>query len=224
MKLIDLIKAQCKLQGVSDKYAERILKLSGITEEKDGNIIAAVKNFKENVMPLIEESSSSAEEAARKAVEEYEKKHGLVGGKAVNQDTPPALPDTLDPAVRAIIENQNKMMETMSKSITDLTAAQKKTSALEVVKAKMKGKVHDNMIDHYAKQVDLDNENLDAEIERVVGVYTEFQQTILNSAVESGNYQPVEGSTSKASDKDIDAYIESKSKSAEEGPFAGIKL
>ena len=45
MTILELIKAQCGVQGVDKKHAERIEKISGITEEKDGNIIAAVKKL-----------------------------------------------------------------------------------------------------------------------------------------------------------------------------------
>ena len=61
MTILELIKAKCRVDGISEKFAERIEKISGITEEKDGNIIAAVKNFKENVLPAIEEAGKASE-------------------------------------------------------------------------------------------------------------------------------------------------------------------
>ena len=59
MELIDLFIAQCRVQGVPEKYAQRALTISGVTEEKDGNITAAVKNFKDNVLPAITEAQGS---------------------------------------------------------------------------------------------------------------------------------------------------------------------
>lgn len=223
MEIIDLIKAQCRVQGVSEKFAERIEKLSGITEEKDGNIIAAVKSFKENVMPLIDENKTSAEEAARRAIEEYEKKHGLNNGKP-KEEGGVELPDDLDPAIRAIIENQAKAIEKMTQSIDSLSNKQKQASTLALVKEKLKGRIADEFIPNYIGQIDLSAENIDAEIDKIVNTYTEMQQKFINNAVESGKYQPIEGGSSGAEDKDIDAFIESKSKGPDEGPFAGIKL
>lgn len=224
MKLLEVIKKQLKAEGISESYAERILKLSGITEEKDNNIADYVKNFKENVLPLIEQNRTSSEEAARKAIEDYEKKYGLKGGKPIVDNDDDPLPTDLDPAVKAILDNQNKMMQQLTDKLTSLESTQLKANKLEAVKVKMKGRVSDDLIEHFAKQVNLDAEDLEAEIDKAVNVYVDMNQKMINNAVQTGQYQPVEGGGIGANDKDIDSYIESKTKTTDGGPFAGIEL
>ncbi|SFK99745.1 hypothetical protein SAMN05216357_11075 [Porphyromonadaceae bacterium KH3CP3RA] len=203
MKIIDLITAQCGIQGVDKKYAAKIEKISGITEEKDGNIIAAVKNFKENILPDIIE----AENKEKKAVEEYEKKHGLKDGKPVEKkEEDPGkveLPKDLDPTIKALIENQNKMIENLTKSVTTIVETQKKSSTLETVKAKLKGKVDDKFIEKVAAKVNLDAEDIDKEIEAQITEFNDLKQSVIDEYV-GDNYVPSSGSGS--SEKSVEDW------------------
>jgi len=197
MTIKELIIAQCKVQGVSEKYAERIEKASGITEEKDGNIIAAVKNFKENILPIIEEEK-------KEAVEEEKKKTPKTEDKTVIDPTKVDLPKDIDPSIKALIENQNKMIENLTKSVTTIVDSQKKSSTIETAKAKLKGKMDDKFIEKYAKRVNVEAENLDAEIENIVKEFNEDKQAFLNEAVSSGSYQPIEGGA--VGDKSVEEW------------------
>ncbi|MPM90946.1 hypothetical protein SDC9_138069 [bioreactor metagenome] len=193
MTILELIAAQCGVQGVDKKHAARIEKVSGITEEKDGNIIAAVKNFKENILPAIQE----AENTGKKSIEEYEKKHGLKDGKPV--ETKIDEPEKIDDSdLRSIVQN-------LAKSVATLAETQKKSSTLEVVRAKLKGKIDDDFIDEYAGRVKLDADNIDAEVESAIKSFTELKQKFLNKEVESGNYIPANGGVTQ---KDFDDYVQ----------------
>lgn len=202
MKIIDLITAQCGIQGVDKKYAAKIEKISGITEEKDGNIIAAVKNFKENILPDIVE----AENKEKKAIEEYEKKHGLKDGKMVEKEDKPGkieLPKDLDPSVKAMIEAQNKSIETLTGLVSGMVKSQKNISVLETVKAKLKGKVDDKFIEKVAGKVNLEAEDIDKEIEAQITEFNDFKQSLIDEYV-GENYIPAGGSGS--SEKSVEDW------------------
>ncbi|WP_019540567.1 hypothetical protein [Proteiniphilum acetatigenes] len=204
MTILELITAQCGVQGVDKKYAARIEKIFGITEEKDGNIIAAVKNFKENVLPSIQE----AENSGKKSVEEYEKKHGLKDGKPVEtkKDDEPGkveIPDNLDPSVKAMIEAQNKSIETLTGLVSGMVKSQKNVSVLETVKSKLKGKIDDKFIEKVAAKVNLDAEDIDAEIEAQVSEFNELRQSIIDEHV-GENYIPSGGKS--AGDRSVEDW------------------
>lgn len=204
MTILELIKAQCKVQGVPENHAERIEKITGITEEKDGNIIAAVKNFKENILPAIQE----AENSGKTAISEYEKKHNLKDGKPVEakkNDEPGKveLPKDLDPSVKAMIEAQNKSIETLTGLVSGMVKSQKSISVLETVKTKLKGKVDDKFIEKVAAKVNLDAEDIDAEIEAQVSEFNELRQSIIDEHV-GENYIPSGGKS--AGDRSVDDW------------------
>lgn len=211
MKIIDLIRAQCRVQGVPEVHAEKIEKITGITEEKDGNIIAAVKNFKENILPDLKEDEGTVEEAVKKAIADYTEQLKKEG-KLIEEPKQ-------DPKV----EEPNKEIAELKEMIQGLLKQQKQTSTLESVRLKLKGKMDDSFIDRYASRVNLEAENIDEEINAIVKVYQDDQQAFLNHAVASGGYQPVNGGNSSATNKDLEEYFNAKEKGADEGPFAAIK-
>ncbi len=227
MTLLELIKKQCKEQGVPEKYAERILKLSGITEDKDGSVLNAVTSFKENVYVDIQEAESLAEKARLKAVEEYEKKHNIKDGASLKTDDEPKDDDSkndidltgMDEKTRAVLEAQQKAIADLTGLVTSMATNQKNSSTLEVVKSRLIGKIDDKFIDKYSKRVNLGAENMDEEIERISTEFVEDKQAFLNEAVEKGGYQPVSGGIS---DKDFDDYA--RRQSAGESEFEGVKI
>lgn len=215
MTILELIIAQCLVQGVDRKHAERIEKISGITEEKDGNIIAAVKSFKENVIPAIEEAEKEAKEKAEKEAE----KKKTDDPEEKDKSKEPELPANLDPSVKAFIESQKKSMEEMTEMMSNLITSQKTSSNLALIKEKLKGKVDEKFIEKYAKKANLEAEDIEAEVERVAKEFTDDKQAFLNEAVSSGNYQPASGGIT---DTDFDDYV--KRTETPESEFEGKKI
>lgn len=229
MKLIELIRKQCAELGVPEKYSERILKLSGITEDKDGSVTNAVTNFKENVLVDIQAAESEVEKAKQIAIEEYEKKHNIKDGVSLktddkdNEDDEDPNPDVdltgMDEKTKAVLQAQQKAIADLTSLVTSMATNQRNSSTLEVVKSKLSGKIDDKFIDKYSKRVKLDAENLDEEIERISKEFIEDKQAFLNEAVEKGGYQPVSGGIS---DKDFDDYA--RRQSGGESEFEGIEI
>lgn len=206
MTILELIKAQCKVQGVPENHAERIEKISGITEEKDGNIIAAVKSFKENVLPAIEVSADQNKKTIQDAIAEYEKKHNLKDGNPIEskkEGTETEMGKDLDPAVKAIIEAQKKSIDELTNLVTGIQKTQKNASTIETVKAKLKGKVDDKFIERVAAKVNLDAEDLDKEVEGQITEFNEFKQSLINEYV-GDRYVQTEGGA--AGEKSVEEW------------------
>ena len=202
MTILELIKAQCGVSGVDKKYAETIEKISGIKEEKDGNIIAAVKSFKDDVLPAIQE----AENSGKTAIAEYEKKHNLKDGKPVEaktEETEPEMPKDLDPSIKAIIDAQKKSIEDLTALVSGVDKTQKMANTIEVVKAKLKGKVDEKFIERVSSKVNLEAEDLEKEIEAQVTEFNEFKQSLITEYV-GDQYIPTEGG--KAGDKSVEDW------------------
>lgn len=207
MEIIDLIRAQCKVQGVPEAYAKKIEAITGITEEKDGNIIAAVKNFKENILPDLKEDEGTVEEAVKKAIADYTEQLKKEG-KLIEEPKQ-------DPKV----EEPNKEIAELKEMIQGLLKQQKQTSTLESVRLKLKGKMDDSFIDRYASRVNLEAENIDEEINAIVKEFQADQQAFLNHAVASGNYQPAEG---RITDEEFNDYLKMTSK--KDSGFQAVKV
>lgn len=220
MTILELIKAQCGVQGVDKKHAERIEKISGITEEKDGNIIAAVKSFKENVLPAIEEAAGDGKKAELKAIEEYEKKHNLKDGKPVATEDP-ADPEKKEETVEnKEIAELKKTIDLLNESVKTVLSSQKNASTLETVKQKLKGKIDDKFLEKYAKRVNLEADDLNAEIDLIVNEFNDDKQTFLNEAVASGGYQPISGGS--AGDKSVEEWAKIMNGPKSDGEDVGV--
>lgn len=209
MKIIDLIIAQCAVQGVDKKHAERIEKISGITEEKDGNVIAAVKSFKENVMPIIEEAEKEARAKAKKEVESKKKEE--------DSKDDPALPDNLDPGIKALIEAQNKSIENLTSLVSGVVKSQKDAVTSATVREKLKGRVDDKFIERLASEINLEAEDIEKEIESRVSSFNELRQSILNDSL-GNEYVPAGGKP--AGDRSVEEWA--KLMESSDGPNSGV--
>ena len=200
MTILQLIIAACVAAGVPEKFAERIQKTFKI--EKEESIEGCVALFKENILPAISEAEQAAQaDAKAAAIVEYEKNHGLKDGKPIQNPTPPnpAIPDLskLSPELQAYFSTQQKQIG----DLTDLVKG-----LAELVRAKMKGKIDDDFIDDYIGRVNLDAENLDAEVEAQVKSYGDMAKKFITKAVAEGNYIPAAGGVS---DSEFDSFLSS---------------
>lgn len=224
MNILELIQAALGKAGVDKKYAERVQKLFKI--EKDENIDEYVALFKDNVLPEITTDDPAAKATAEKALKdaaiaEYEATHKIKDGKTIDVEDPnQKKPEgTMTPEMKAMQDSINKLTETLTGVVKTTTNAQK----LETVKAKLKDKqVETEFIDSLAKRVNLDAENLDAEIEIQISDFTVLRQALVNQAVANGGYVP-RINTRGGADTEFDAFIDSKTKT-EESDFAAKKI
>lgn len=224
MTILQLIIAACVAAGVPEKFAERIQKTFKI--EKEEGIEGCVALFKENILPAISEAEQAAQaDAKAAAVVEYEKTHGLKDGKPVENPNPtppnPAIPDLskLSPELQAYFSAQQTQIGELTTLVKELATNQQKNQKMELVRAKMKGKIDDDFIEDYIGRVNLDAENLDAEVEAQVKSYGDMAKKFITKAVAEGNYIPASGGVS---DSEFDSFLSS---GTEDAPaFKGREL
>lgn len=192
MTILDLIKAACKTKGVPEKYAERIQKTFKV--EKSEGLEAFVDLFKENILPAIQEAESTAktaaeEEAKKKAIEEYEKTHRLKGGKPIETPSPEGdKTKGLDPAIKELIENQNKQVQEMKamleKSQKEAANAGKLATAKGLISAA-------KLPEGWISRINVESETtLENQVKALQDDYTAIRQGAIDEAVANGDYTP----------------------------------
>lgn len=213
MTILEQIKAALKKAGIDEKHAERVQKLFKI--EKPDGLDEYVALFKDNVLPGIQEAEAAATEAARAAaVTEYETTHKLKDGKPIENPPAPApdkLPDTMDPAIKALLEKQSTDIAALTAIVTGVVKRTTSAEKLVAIKAKLKEKgVEADFIEDVAGRVNVEAENLDAEIDAHVGVYTKMKQSFLDTAIKNG-YQPPVGGGGGGTDTEFTNWLDGKS-------------
>lgn len=208
MTILQLIIAACIAKGVPEKYAERIQKSFKI--EKEEGIDAFVALFKDNILPAITEAEQAAQQSAQAAaIAEYEKTHGLKDGKPVQTPpapgTPPAVDITkLSPEIQALFTASQKQIGELTTLVTGMVTSQQRGQKLDLVRAKLKGKIDDDFLEDYATRINLDAENLDTEVEAKVKEFGVMKQKFIGKAVAEGNYIPASGGVS---DTEFDGFL-----------------
>lgn len=200
-EILKAIKTALKKVKVDEKHAERVQKLFKI--EKAEDIDGFVTLFKENVLPAIDEAGKSADEtAAKKAVAEYEKKHNLKDGKTIETqiENPENMTD-MTPEMKALFEAQQKSIKELTELVGGVVRTTTSAQRLADVKGKLKGKVDDKFIERVAGKVNLDAEDMDAEIEAQVLEHNEYKQSLIDEYV-GGNYVPASGKEPQKSEKE----------------------
>lgn len=208
MTILEIIQAACRSKGVPEKYAERIQKAFKI--EKAEGIEGFIDLFKDNVLPAITEAEQAAQTAAQAtAVAEYEKTHGLKDGKPVQTPSAPGTPPAVDltklsPEIQALFAASQKQIGDLTTLVTGMVSTQQRSSKLDIVRTKMKGKIDDDFLEDYATRVNLDAENLDAEVDTKVKEFGVMKQKFITKAVSEGHYAPVSGGVS---DTEFDGFL-----------------
>jgi hypothetical protein len=198
-KLLALLIA--KFSGVSEATLERIAtkKAGSVTEESE---LQSIVDGIDYGQILQSEVDAKITDANKKAVENYEKRHNLKDGKVIEkpEDTPPTPPvdDEAPEWFKKYATAQDKKLETLSESVSGVVGSQAKAQTLDNVKAKLKEKgLSEKHIDNWASKVNLEAEDLDAEIESHVNTYNEMKQDFIDSEVENGNFTPSGGGPSE---------------------------
>lgn len=206
MTIIEAIRKALKGKKIDEKYAERVQKAFKVEKEED--VDAAVDTFKDNLLPAITEAEAtakkSAEEAAKQkaeedkkaAIEAYEKEHGLKDGKPIDDEKEKEKEkgkekekqSSLDPAIKTLIDNQNKQLTEMKDL---LTKSQKKADDVErAATAKLlikEAKLPEKWIDRIKYDSDV---KLEDQIKALGEEYTEITQKTINDRVAAGEYIP----------------------------------
>lgn len=190
MKLIDFIKKTLKEKGIDEKHADRILKAFKLEKEED--VAGAVESFSENILPAIAEAETKAqkdaEEATKKAaIEAYEKEHGLKGGKPVDNPNPDEDKfKGLDPAVKAVLDAQNKQLEEMKELLKgnqqSASLAEKKTTAASLLKT---AELPEGWLDRIKFDSDV---KLEDQVKALGEEFVSIQQKAIDDKVASGEY------------------------------------
>ncbi len=208
MTILELIQKACKNKGVDPKYAAKIEKMLKVSKAED--VESSVDNFRENILPAIEEAEKEAkktgETEARKtagdeAVKAWREKYGL------NEDGTPAKKPSSSEGhedepkwFTAYREQKDKEMEDLKGQLktnkTEAATAEKKASAEKLIgDAKLPKS--------WLSRVDLNSEtSLEDQVEALKTEYTEIQQAAINEKVESGEFTPGFGQPKERSEEE----------------------
>lgn len=204
MTITETIKKALRAQGISEGYAERVQKAFGVETETGAE--AAVKAFKENILPAIEEAGKeTTEEARRAAIADYEKTHGLKDGKPVPSPTDPMpqkpLPTgEINAALRDWIENQNKQLQELRAEINQSKAERTRAERQAEAKAAIQKA---GLPDSWAERIRTDAEtSLEEQVKALSEEFTAIRQSAIDGLVGSGGTPPMPKEDTARSEKE----------------------
>ena len=190
MKVIEVIKKALKEQGVSESHAERVQKAFGVNAV-DG-VAAAVKAFKEYMLPAIEEADKTAkekaEEARKAAIAEYEKAHGLKDGKPIAPDPtqpipPKPLGDTIPTGANAELAELNKQLQEIRSRITKSEAEAANAARLSEAKAAIqKAGLPETWVERFNAEAPIEEQ-----VKPLLDEYTGICQKAINDSLAGRN-------------------------------------
>jgi len=181
------------LEGVADNYSKTITEEAQIETVISDGVISSLKFSAQFAQT---EGDKRATEASTTALKNFRDKHKLdENGKPITK-TEKKPKEGENEEISELKESLNKLTEL----VTGVVSGQKTTQTLETVKAQLKEKgVPDKFLDTYAKQVNLEAEDISAEVETAFKGYDTLQKEIKADMVNSGNYTPAGGSPSEDS-------------------------
>ena len=207
MTVIEAIKKALKEQGVSENHAERVQKAFGVSAV-DG-VSAAVKAFKEYMLPAIEEADKTAkekaEEARKAAIVEYEKAYGLKDGKPIAPDPtqpipPKPLGDTIPTGANAELAELNKQLQEIRSRIAKSEAEAANAARLSEAKAAIqKAGLPETWISRINTSADA---SIEEQVKTLGDELTAIRQDAINQNVASGGMRsmPAESTARTAED------------------------
>lgn len=190
MTVIEAIKKALKEQGVSESHAERVQKAFGVNAV-DG-VAAAVKSFKEYMLPAIEEADKTAkekaEEARKAAIAEYEKAHGLKDGKPIALDPtqpipPKPLGDTIPTGANAELAELNKQLQEIRSRIAKSEAEAANAARLSEAKAAIqKAGLPETWVERFNAEAPIEEQ-----VKPLLDEYTGICQKAINDSLAGRN-------------------------------------
>lgn len=190
MTVIEAIKKALKEQGVSESHAERVQKAFGVNAV-DG-VAAAVKAFKEHMLPAIEEADKTAkekaEEARKAAIAEYEKAHGLKDGKPIAPDPTQPIPlkplgDTIPTGANAELAELNKQLQEIRSRITKSEAEAANAARLSEAKAAIqKAGLPETWVERFNAEAPIEEQ-----VKPLLDEYTGICQKAINDSLAGRN-------------------------------------
>lgn len=190
MTVIEVIKKALKEQGVSESHAERVQKAFGVNAV-DG-VAAAVKAFKEYMLPAIEEADKAAkdkaEEARKAAIAEYEKAHGLKDGKPIAPDPtqpipPKPLGDTIPTGANAELAELNKQLQEIRSRIAKSEAEAANAARLSEAKAAIqKAGLPETWVERFNAEAPIEEQ-----VKPLLDEYTGICQKAINDSLAGRN-------------------------------------
>lgn len=207
MTVIEAIKKALKEQGVSESHAERVQKAFGVSAV-DG-VAAAVKAFKEHMLPAIEEAGKAAkekaEEARKEAIADYEKAHGLKDGKPIVPDPAQPIPqkpfgNTAPTGDNAELAELNKQLQEIRSKIAKSEAEAANAARLSEAKAAIqKAGLPEAWLSRINTAADT---SIEEQVKTLGDELTTIRQEAINQNVASGGMRsmPAEDSARTAED------------------------
>lgn len=221
-KLLALLKS--KFPGVKDATLDRIAtnKVGTVTDETKLQSIADGVN-----VDIIIDSESDyrasqeAKSASKKAVTDYESKHKLKDGKAIEgpkKDPDPKPSEGGDgdneekvPSwAKKLMSDNEELRNDLSQSKKDRETSDKQSQAKELLKG---SKIPEKLREKWLKRIDVNDEDtsLEDQVKELETEYLDLKQEHINSSEDGDDGQ----SGGDASDGDIDGYLDDKFGSAE---------
>jgi hypothetical protein len=176
-KLLELLKA--KFVGVSDTTLSRIAKKKAVAAKEETELPAIVEAITwESV--LQSEVDFKLTEANKKAVENYEKTHGLKEGKPVKPEQTPT--DDVPEWYKKILGDQKTEVDALKKQLSDFQTNQLKSTLKKQVLEKVAGKISPAFLEVFP--IDLDDITKVEEVANsAIAAYAKIQQELVNGSV-----------------------------------------
>ncbi len=217
MTILETIQRACKTKGVDKKYAERIEKAFKV--KKAEGVETAVDSFKENILPGIVEAEeagkkSSQADVEKAAVKAFREKHNLgEDGKPIEKKEPDT--SKVDPAIKELIENQNKQIEKLTEMVTgnikDVSTAEKTATATKLITGA-------KLPEGWVSRIDLNSEtSIEDQVEALKEEYTGIQQGAITEKVEKGEFTPAFQQPKERSEKEWEELMNKDDSSSNTG-------
>ena len=205
MTITETIKKALRAQGISEGYAEWVQKAFGVETETGAE--AAVKAFKENILPAIEAAGKEAtEEVRREAIEAYEKEHGLKDGKPRTPEHTDPMPQKplptgeINAALRDWIEPPSQHLQPLRSEINQSKAERARAER----QAEAKAAIHKaGLPDSWTERIRTDIETpLEEQVKALSEEFTAIRQSAIDGLVGAGGTPPMPKEDAARSEKE----------------------